>query len=83
MVPCVALVGALIGAPLAKMGRRTAMIIVDIGGIIGVIICLVSINQVSLYMFYAGRALCGLVTGCNSALTPLYIKEISPISMSG
>jgi len=44
MVPCVALVGALIGAPLAKMGRRTAMIIVDIGGIIGVIICLVSIN---------------------------------------
>ena len=43
LVPVSAVIGALIGAPLAKFGRKTAMIIVDLISIIGLIVCLISV----------------------------------------
>ena len=83
LTPTAALFGALIAAPIAKIGRRKAMIIADIIGIIGLLVCLYSIYIKSLYTLFIGRVICGLIVGCNSALTPLYIKEISPVTMSG
>ena len=32
---------------------------------------------------YAGRGICGFAVGLNSMLVPLYIKEVSPVVISG
>ena len=68
---------------MAKLGRRTAMIIIDAIAILGVLICLFSIFQKSIFILYVGRFICGLMVGANSSLVPLYIKEVSPLSMTG
>ena len=37
----------------------------------------------NIYVGILARALCGICVGFNSAVVPLYINEISPISVSG
>ncbi len=34
-------------------------------------------------MLFLGRSICGLTTGLNSVLVPLYVKELSPVVISG
>lgn len=34
-------------------------------------------------MAIIARALAGIIVGINSTLVPLYVKEISPVSISG
>ena len=83
IVPFVALVGALIGGPLAKLGRKIALIATDVFSIIGVITCVCGLHFKSINAFLIGRIICGINVGLNSTLVPLYIKEISPVKMSG
>ncbi len=82
-VPAAALVGSLIGGVLAKCGRNLALILVDLLSLVGVGICMLSVYDKNVWVLYAGRTICGLTTGFNSMLVPLYIKEISPVVISG
>jgi len=83
LVPLAALAGSLMGAPITKLGRKTGIIITDIISVIGVAVCLLSIQFTTMWIFYAGRIIVGIGVGLNSTVTPLYLKEIAPISMSG
>jgi MFS family permease len=83
IVPFVALIGALIGGPLAKLGRKIALIITDLFSIIGVVTCVCGLHFKAIHLFFIGRIICGINVGINSTLVPLYIKEISPVKMSG
>ena len=56
------------------MGRRKVLILTDIIGITGSLLFLVANINIGIL----GRLICGIAVGLNSAITPLYIKEISP-----
>ncbi len=56
------------------------MILVDILGIVAIGITIASTNSILLII---GRFLSGIIVGLNSALSPMYINEISPTEMSG
>ena len=83
IIPAAALLGSLLGGVLAKCGRRLALILVDIVSIIGICTCMLSVYDTNVWFLYTGRAVCGLTTGLNSMLVPLYIKEMSPVVISG
>jgi len=83
ILPATALFGTLLGGVLAKCGRNFALILVDIVSIIGIFVCMCSVYDTNVYVLFAGRILCGLTTGLNSVLVSLYIKEISPVVISG
>lgn len=82
MVPTGAIFGSLLGIWLVKYGRRQAMIIVDCFSVIGLIICLFAIADLSYAWLLIGRFICGLNAGANSMLVPLYIKEMAPHAIS-
>jgi len=80
LIPAGALVGAISsGIVLDKFSRKNALIITDLIGLVGVGLSLIA----SVPIFCFSRFFMGIATGLNSALVPLYIKEISPISISG
>ena len=72
--------GALLGGSMAsKFGRRFTMILTDVMTIFAVIPTLFN----SLSSILIGRVILGLAIGINSSVVPLYIKEISPLALSG
>jgi sugar porter (SP) family MFS transporter len=72
--------GSFSGGKLANsVGRRNAFIITDAIGVVGVLLTLIQ----NLYIVLIGRVICGVAVGLNSALVPLYINEVSPVSLSG
>jgi MFS family permease len=80
MIPLGALFGALISGWMSiKFGRKVSLIITDCLCIIG---CLVTMI-IGLPGMIIGRLVCGVSVGLNSAIVPLYIREISPVSISG
>lgn len=78
--------GALIGALISRQvidyinGIRKSMMIFDIIGIIGTVILIVDSTLENLLI---GRLICGLCIGCNTAVIPVYIREFSPVEISG
>lgn len=56
------------------------MIIFDVIAIIGTIIILVATTLPNLMI---GRLICGFAIGTNTAIIPMYIKDFSPIEISG
>jgi len=74
-----ALFGALLAGPLSKLGRRVAIILTDVFSILAIGVCLLSFYNINVWVLLLGRLLCGISVGLNSALVPLYIREISPI----
>lgn len=78
--------GALIGALFSRQiidfinGIRKSMMIFDIIGIIGTIILIIDSTLPNLLV---GRFVCGFCIGCNTAVIPVYIKEFSPVEISG
>ena len=83
LVPALAMFGALFGGVMAKWGRKTALLSTDLIGIIGVAICLLSLYQKDEIILFVGRGVSGFAVGLNSMLVPLYIKEVSPVVISG
>jgi sugar porter (SP) family MFS transporter len=79
VIPFAAMFGAVIAGPLSGWGRRIALIIADIIGILGPVIE----NMDTYSTFLAGRAICGIAVGMNSALVPLIINEVSPLKIKG
>lgn len=83
-ISSITMVGAALGAFLTGtllnyMGRRQCLMLADALGIIFSALFLVS----NLWTCMIARFLIGIVVGINSALVPLYIKEMSPIAISG
>lgn len=69
----------LAGEMLKRQGRRTIFYISDISAIL--ISCLFLIN--SFYIAIFMRFCMGIIVGINSTVVPLYLREISPVSISG
>lgn len=79
-------IGAIVGTIISgnffnKISRRLGLIIADVIGIIGSIICLFLAASGATQI--VGRFLCGIAVGINSQLIPLYINELSPLEISG
>lgn len=80
--PLGGLIGAFTGAKLLKCfkGIRKSLLFIDFLSIISTIIIIIDTNIINVTI---GRLLCGICAGFNSALCPLYIREFSPIEISG
>ena len=75
-VPIGAIFGCILAKKLAELiGRKNSLIITDFISIIGVGLTIIPIFHILLI----GRLICGLATGLNCILVPLYLKEIFPI----
>lgn len=71
--------GCIIAGILMKnRGRRSLMILSDI---IGIIIGFLFIIP-NFYIGVISRFIMGLIVGSNSTIGPLYVREISPVSLS-
>ena len=80
VVPVGAMIGAVSAGPIVKkIGRRTSMIIIDIVISIGSLFTLIT----NINLFIIGRAITGFCIGFNSTLVPLYMNEITPLSIKG
>lgn len=64
-----------------KYGRRTTILIFSLVFCVGVVFQVASSGMVGL--IYAGRAITGLLVGCMSSLTPIYISEQSIPAIKG
>jgi hypothetical protein len=54
-----------------------------IADILGIIASLMFLTDYYWLCVFGGRFLCGIVLGLNSTVVPMYIKEMSPVSISG
>ena len=80
--PVGAIVGVLIsGQWLGKVGRKWSLIIADVIGVIGCVLCLFLASSGSTQI--VGRLLSGVSMGINSQIIPIYINELTPIEVSG
>lgn len=80
LMPIGAIVGAYLSAFLSiRIGRRNTFILADLIGIIGCVIWIFKGNA----LLFIGRFLGGIAVGLNSAIVPVYINEMSPLSISG
>ena len=79
-IPFGAIFGGLISSFFAdKFGRRRTMIFADI---LTIFTCFLSVSYDPIIMM-TGRVLCGVITGINFMVIPLYVREISPPTMTG
>jgi len=53
--------------------------ITDLIGIAGLVLGIIA----NLYVLYLARFIIGICVGLNSSLVPLYIKEFTPLSLTG
>jgi MFS family permease len=80
LMPIGAVLGVFVGRYLMnEKGRRLALIIGNIIGSIGCILCAGNPNR---YILGIGRFACGLGAGVGNLAAPFYIKEIIPMTYS-
>ena len=70
-------IGALLGGILMKIGRRNALFVCLVIGILANSICII----LDYYTILAGWFLFGLSTGLMSSIVPRYIEETVPIHL--
>ena len=82
-IPLGGLIGGIFSGLLAdNFGRRVGLIIVDVLTIIGCILTVVTSTPI-IPLFLLGRFICGLTVGFNWTIVTLFIREISPVNLSG
>ena len=79
IIPLAAILGSILANPLASKGRRFAMIVIATAGIIGS--CITMIFDMTALL--AGRFILGLCVGAYTTVSPLYMSEFAPRSISG
>ena len=79
LVPIGAIIGAPLGGPLASIGRRQAILITSILFTIGCILTLIF----NFFCLLIGRFIIGLWVGAYTSISPMFISEIAPKSISG
>jgi len=81
LVPFGSIIGTLLTSLiLQKLGRRKTLIFCDILGAFG---WLLSVIYVDLTLFLFSRFIVGIITGINSNVVPIYIKECCPVDILG
>ena len=83
LFPLLAFVGCMTGGLLASKGRKLAIITSDLIGIVGSILCLISMSTKSYKYLLLGRSLNGVAVGFMNTVTLIYLKEISPVELEG
>ena len=83
LYPTFGFVGSMTGGLLASKGRKLAIITSDLLGIIGLILCLISMNTKKYIYLFLGRSLNGVAVGFMNTITLIYLKEISPVELEG
>ncbi|KAL5253003.1 hypothetical protein ACHWQZ_G015686 [Mnemiopsis leidyi] len=63
-----------------KIGRKKCMLLNNIPILIGTVLMSVGLNQ---HLFLVGRILTGFGCGIATGVAPMYISEISPVSVKG
>ena len=83
-IPTSAIFGSIIAyfKLLNKESRRKILLQSDFISIFGLVISIISINHNKKEFLLFGIILCGITTGLNSILVPIYIKEISPLAIT-
>ena len=74
IMPFACIFGIFLSPCLAKVGKRKAFMILDIGSIIGTLLCITG-NK---YMLIVGRFIQGMFNGLSGTIFPIYNKQISP-----
>ncbi|XP_077260229.1 solute carrier family 2, facilitated glucose transporter member 1 isoform X4 [Temnothorax americanus] len=76
--------GSLIASWLSdRFGRKGALSVGNICGIVGAILFLLVRTMNSVELFLIGRAIVGLSGGLATALLPMYMTEIAPLKLRG
>lgn len=78
-IPGGAAIGALVFGPIATKGKRSALILVSSLFTVGILLTLVF----DVWFLIFGRLLVGMCVGGYSAVSPSFVSEISPVSLSG
>lgn len=76
--------GAMIGSIssgllLDSVSRKTAFLITDAITVVSALLSQIT----NINVFIVARLVAGIATGLNSALVPMYIQEVAPLSISG
>mmetsp|Transcript_5194 Transcript_5194/g.4972 ORF Transcript_5194/g.4972 Transcript_5194/m.4972 type:complete len:146 (+) Transcript_5194:107-544(+) len=79
ILPFGAIFGSFMAGPLMKRGRRFAFIVTSLIIIFGTALTLIF----NMWALFLGRFIMGLAVGVYFSVSPLYISEISPPSVSG
>jgi len=84
IIPIFAILGSFIVFVLLlkKSSRRKIIMISDFLSIFAVGVCCLSVYLNNLVVLIIGRIFCGILTGINSVIIPIYIKEISPDALT-
>ncbi|XP_015925517.1 glucose transporter type 1-like [Parasteatoda tepidariorum] len=78
------MIGGMIGGSLAdKFGRKGGLLVNNGFGIIGAALMGSSKISQSIEILVVGRLIIGMNCGVNSALVPMYLSEISPLTLRG
>ncbi|XP_055930154.1 glucose transporter type 1-like isoform X2 [Argiope bruennichi] len=78
------MMGGLIGGSIAnKFGRKGGLLVNNILGIIGAALMGSSKISHSIEILVVGRFIIGVNCGINTALVPMYLSEISPLTLRG
>jgi MFS family permease len=70
-------IGAGLGGKLMQFGRRRALFIICVAGMVGVLLTLISIKR--FYVLLLGRIIFGLCNGVTGATVPRFIEEYLPL----
>ncbi|GFS29716.1 glucose transporter type 1, partial [Nephila pilipes] len=78
------MIGGLIGGSIAnKFGRKGGLLVNNAFGIIGAALMGSSKISQSIEILVVGRLIIGINCGINTALVPMYLSEISPLTLRG
>ncbi|GFV12586.1 glucose transporter type 1 [Trichonephila clavipes] len=78
------MIGGLIGGSIAnKFGRKGGLLVNNALGIIGAALMGSSKISQSIEILVVGRLIIGMNCGINTALVPMYLSEISPLTLRG
>ncbi|XP_049867477.1 solute carrier family 2, facilitated glucose transporter member 3-like isoform X2 [Pectinophora gossypiella] len=76
--------GSVLGAVLAKtLGRKKATIVTSLLSLAGAALFLLCKLANSIEMLVLGRLLVGLSAGLTTSIVPMYLTEVSPLSLTG
>ena len=79
LIPIGGIFGALLIGPVVNLGRRVALMTISV-----VFICGTGATMVfNFYFLFFGRFVMGACIGAYATVSPLYISEIAPVSISG